>query len=102
MKTNPVGPFLVGVFMACALVTLWLSVKYYFTVNELIRLQIKAVTMNNTRTIVQNLANEAIDYSRRNPSIDPILERFEIKPRAGAATTNAPASKPAAATKGGN
>lgn len=95
MKTNPLGPFLVGVFVACALVTSWLSVKYYFGVNELIKLQIKAVTMNNTRNVIQNLATEALEYSRRNPAIDPLLEKFELKSRAtNASSAIAPQTSP--------
>ena len=92
MKTNPLGPFLVGVFVACALVIGWLSAKYYFSVKEFTKLSMRATAMSNTRNAVQALANEALDYSRRNPAIDPILEKFEIKARATNATPATPST----------
>ena len=92
MKTNPLGPFLVGVFVACAVVTAWLSAKYYFSVKEFTKLNIRAVSMNNTRTAVQGLANDALEYSRRNPAIDPLLVKFEIKSPSTNAVQAAPAS----------
>ena len=95
MRSNPLGPFLVGVFVACALVVAWLSSKYYFSMKEFTKLNIRAVSINNTRSAVQSLANEAVEYSRRNPAIDPLLERFDIKPRGtnAAAAGNPPSSK---------
>ena len=73
----------------------WLSAKYYFSVKEFTKLSIRAVTLNYTRTAVQSLANEALEYSRKNAAIDPLLEKFEIKPKATNGTTPAPATPPA-------
>jgi hypothetical protein len=94
MKSNPLGPFLVGVFVACALVVAWLSLKYFFSMREFAKLNIRAVSINNTRTAVQSLANEAAEYSRRNPAIDPLLERFDVKPRGTNAAPAAPGTPP--------
>jgi hypothetical protein len=44
--------------------------------------------MDNTRQIVQSLATEAIQYSRKSSAIDPLLQAFDIKPK----STNAPAA----------
>ena len=95
MKSNPLGPFLVGVFVACALVVAWLSLKYFFSMREFAKLNIRAVSINNTRTAVQSLANEAVEYSRRNPAIDPVLEKFDVKARGtnAAAAGTPPSSK---------
>jgi hypothetical protein len=95
MRTNPLGPFLVGVFVACAIMVAWLATRYYFSVKDFTKLSIQAITINNTRTAVQSLANEAIEYSRRNPAMDPILEKFEIKPRSTNAAPAVPAAVPA-------
>lgn len=95
MKSNPLGPFLVGVFVACAIVVAWLATRYYFSVKDSTKLTIQTISINNTRTAVQSLANEAIEYSRRNPAMNPILEKFEIKPR----STNAPAEPSATPAK---
>ncbi|HXJ73265.1 MAG TPA: hypothetical protein VNM37_10440, partial [Candidatus Dormibacteraeota bacterium] len=47
---------------------------------------------------VQSLANEAIDYSRRNPAIEPLLKQFEVIPGrpapAPSAASPAPAPRP--------
>ena len=90
MKLNFLALFLVGVFAACAVGVAWLSLVYFFSMKDFTRLNIRAVSINNTRTAVQSLANEAVEYSRRNPAIDPLLERFDVKARG----TNAPAATP--------
>jgi hypothetical protein len=81
MKSNPLGPFLVGVFVAFAIGVAGVSLKYYFSVKELTRLNGQAASMTSARNAAQALAGDALEYSRRNPAIDPILEKFEIKGR---------------------
>jgi len=89
MKSNLLCTVTLGVFLVCALYTVWLSVRYYFSVRELQQLQYQYVAVEQTRNALQSLANEALEYSRTNPSIDPILQQFDLKPKPGA--TNAPA-----------
>ena len=72
----------------------WLSINYFFSMRDLQKLQAQYLSMNNYRSAVQSLANEAIEYSKRNPAIDPILYQFDIKSRP---STNA---APAAARPG--
>jgi hypothetical protein len=86
---------LVGILFACALFTAWISVRYFFSVREAQGLQAQAIFINNTRNAVQGLANDAVEYSKRNSAIDPILQQFDIKLR----PTNAPASAPPAPSK---
>jgi hypothetical protein len=87
MKNNTLGTLLVGVLFASALLTSWASVRYFFSLREAQRLQAQTIAINNNRNATQALANEAIEYSKRNPAIDPILQQFEIKPK----PTNVPA-----------
>jgi hypothetical protein len=63
----------------CAAFTVWVSVRYFFSMKEVQRLQGQTVTINNTRNAAQALANESVEYSKRNPAIDPILHQFDIK-----------------------
>ena len=91
MKSNALASLLTGAVMVCALTVAWLSIRYFFTLRELQKLQGQYVFMNNTRNAAQALASEAVEYSKRNPAIDPILIQYEIKPRA----TNVPPSAPA-------
>jgi hypothetical protein len=88
MKNNTLGSLLVGALFVCAALTGWASLRHYFSLKEAQRLQARAIAINNTRNATQALANEAMEYSKRNPAIDPILQQFEIKPK----PTNAPAA----------
>ena len=61
---------------------------------ELRDLRLSAATINNTRTVISLLGNEAVEYSKKNPSIDPILESAGLKPpKSAAATATKPATK---------
>jgi len=91
MKSNALASLLAGAVIVCALTTAWLSTRYYFSIREMQKLQGEYLRMNNSRTAIQSLASEAVEYSKRNPAIDPLLYQFEIKTR----PTNA---APAAAT----
>jgi len=42
---------------------------------------------------IEALLNDALEYSKKNPAIDPLLEAAGIKPKSGAAITNKPGSK---------
>jgi hypothetical protein len=87
MKNNTLGRLLVSILFACAILATWASVRYFFSMREAQRLQGRAIAINNVRSAAQALANEAVEYSKRNPAIDPILQQFDIKPK----PTNAPA-----------
>ncbi len=95
MKNNPLGTLLVGLLLLAAVATLSLAAKYFFSVKELERVNAQYVALNNTLNTIQALANEAVEYGKRNPAIDPILFQFELKPRPGTTTPGQPGSKPA-------
>jgi hypothetical protein len=94
MKINLIGPILVVLLLASALFSVWVGFNYYFSTRELQRLQASALDMSTRLNAAQSLANEAIEYSKRNPAIDPILFQFELKARPVAAS---PAPAPNAA-----
>ena len=89
---DTVGLLLVGALGLSALLALWVSVLHLQYVRELQDLVAQQVAINNLRNAAQSLANEAIDYSRRNPAIDSVLFQFDLKSRPGA-STNQPAAK---------
>jgi hypothetical protein len=93
MKNSPLAPLLVGVLLLVGLLTALFTVRYYFSLKELQRLQIEYARMTSRRNTVQALANEALEYSKTNPAIDPILFEFELKAKPGAAAPSQP--KPA-------
>jgi len=95
MKSNLFCTLTVGVFLVCALYTVWLSVRMFFTFRELQQLQYQYVGVEQLQQAAQGLANEAVEFGKTNAAIDGILQRFDLKPKAG--STNAPAPRSAKA-----
>ena len=93
MKNNPFGTLLVGLLLLAAVATLWAAAKYFFSVKELERVNARYIALNSTLNTIQALANEAVEYSKRNPAIDPILFQYELKPRPGTPPAGQPATK---------
>ena len=97
MKSNLLGAFLAGVLVVGAVGASWLAVVHFFAIKELEKVTARYGALNTTASAAQALANEAVDYSRRNAAIDPILQQYELKPKPGAAVgPGQPAPKPAA------
>jgi hypothetical protein len=94
MKSNGLASALTGAVMVCALTTGWVSVKYFFSMREWQKLQVQYATMTTARSAAQALANDAIEYSKRNTNIDGILYRFDIKSPPGTNRPPAAAANP--------
>ncbi|MCI0745529.1 MAG: hypothetical protein L0Y58_09000 [Verrucomicrobia subdivision 3 bacterium] len=88
---DTVGILLVGALCLSAILTIWYAIAHFFAVKDLQHLYARQLVMDNARAAAQALAGEAVEYSQRNPAIDPILYQFQIKFRAA---TNQPAAKP--------
>ena|ERR1043165_5473672 len=94
MKNSPLAPLLVAVLLVIGAGTVLCTLRYYFALKELQRLQIDYSKMTARRNMVQALANEAVEYSKTNPAIDPILFEFDLKPKpAGSAPAQPKNSK---------
>ena len=63
------------------------ALQYFFKTRETRSLQSQMAIFQNKQAIMNNLIAEAMQYSQRNPSIDPILESVGAKP-----AKNAPAA----------
>jgi hypothetical protein len=63
-----------------ALASLYLCYQCVTNASELSRLQSQATMINNNRAVMNAVATEAVEYSKKNPAIDPILEEAKIKP----------------------
>ncbi|HKQ40494.1 MAG TPA: hypothetical protein VJ063_20655 [Verrucomicrobiae bacterium] len=90
MKSESVSGAMVLVLFVSALFAVWVSVRWFFSVREMQELQTEQNRINNTRMAAQSLANDAIQYGRQNPRIEPLLGEFNLRP-----TTNEPSAKPA-------
>jgi len=95
MNRDSVATLLVGLLFLSALVAVWASVRWFFSVRELQSLQVNAAQVNNTRAAAQALANDALMYSRKNPAMDALLQEFNVRQK-GETGTNQPGPKPAA------
>ena len=97
MKSDPLIGVLVGVLAVSALVSLGLCYLYVQDVRDLRVLQGQVNIINNAnaqRAALTALLGEAVEYSKKNPDIDPMLEAVGAKqPRTAPAPANKPASK---------
>jgi hypothetical protein len=94
MKNSPLTTILVGLLTLSALLSLWLCRSFIANARELRSLQAQATQINNSRAMIQALANETLEYGKTHPAIDPILESVGLKPgKAGSAPTTKPAAK---------
>ena len=80
MKNNSLATALAGLLLVVALLTAWFAVTFNLSYLQLRRLQTKASTYTNNRALVQTLGNELLEYGKRNPAIDPILQSVGLKP----------------------
>jgi hypothetical protein len=81
---------LVGLLALAVLVTTGVALMQVRSVQKLSQLQVQAALINRNRALINSLASEALEYSKRNPAIDPLLQSFNIKPKPGAAQSQAP------------
>lgn len=95
MKRDSLAALLVGLLFAAALLTAWLSVRWFFAVREMQELQVQFAVVNNARAAAQALSNDVLAYARKNPAIEPILQEFNLR-QPGSPPTNQPPAKPAA------
>jgi len=100
MNRNYVTGALLGLLFLSALSASLLCFRYLSSMRRLGHLQARFVTIQNHRNQIQALANEALEYSKRNPAIDPLLVDMAIKPKVvftpNTPAANQPASAPAA------
>jgi hypothetical protein len=91
MKINGTTTTILNWALAIAVIGVGIgALNNYFKTSEARMLQSKISNFQSNQAIMQNLIAETLQYSQRNPAIDPILEAIGAKPGKGA---------PAAATK---
>jgi len=94
-RANPIAVLLITVIFLFSLASCWFAGWWFLGARELQALEYQYQSMQQTSSAIQALANESIEYSRRNPSIDPLLQQFELKSRpTSQAPTNLPVQKP--------
>jgi len=93
IKSNPLAVALVTALFLSALASSWFSIWWFLGARELQSLEYQFQSMSQISAAMQSLANDAVDYGRRNPAIDPLLNQFDLKPRSAAPPAAQPAPK---------
>ena len=94
MPNNTFVKVLVFALTLVAAGDLFFAVHYNLTYLKLHRMQPQLMTATNLRgqvnQLVTILGGELVEYSKKNPSIDPLLMQYGFK----ATPTNAPGARP--------
>ncbi len=80
IKNYPGAVALVTALFLSALASCWFAVWWFLGARELQALEFQYQSMNQISAAVQSLANDAMEFSRRNPAIDP-QTRFRCRSR---------------------
>ena len=80
MQRDSLISALVGALFLGSAAVLALGIGYHYQSRQLRRLQTQLMAIQNTRIIAESLANEAVEYSKHNPAINPVLLRAGIRP----------------------
>ena len=94
MRNNVLTQLLVGLVALSVLATSGLAFYYVRSVQKLNRLQLQSAVINRNRGLVNSLATETLEYSKRNPAIDPVLQSVGIKPKPAGSVPMPPAPQP--------
>ncbi len=92
MKNSPLTTVLLLLILASALASLFYCWSLINKSRELRNLQAEVNRINYRGAAIQALANDAYEYSKKNPAIEPILESAGFK-KAATNGTARPSSK---------
>ncbi len=85
MSRNPFAAVLVGVLFVSAALSVYYAVRFAYSTRDLRRIQPQVAEIQGRLNVAQSLLIETLEYSKRNPAIDPLLQSLNFK-------TNAPGS----------
>jgi hypothetical protein len=83
MSKNAIGPLLVGVLFISAGLNVYYALRFAFSTRDLRRIQPQVAEIQSRLNVAQVLLNDTLEYSKRNPAIDSLLQSLNFK-------TNAP------------
>lgn len=81
MKNSPLMMAMLAALCVLTFGTLGLAIVYEKDYRKLRVLQPQVMQVEGNRNVIGSLAGETIEYSKKNPSIDPILQQVGFKPR---------------------
>jgi hypothetical protein len=92
MKNNPLITILLGLLTISALASLVFCWLWMSNVREHRELARQMALINNNRNVINALASETVEYSKKHKDIEPLLESVGLKPGSNSATV--PTAKP--------
>ena len=92
IKSNPLAVVLVSALFLSALASSWFSLWWFLGAREMQAIEFQNQSLVRVSSAMQAIANDAVEYSRKNPAIDPVLVQFELKPRSRSSACSAPSS----------
>jgi hypothetical protein len=93
MKNSPFNAIFLAAVLVSSLWSVYLCYTFISRARELRELQARANVFNYKQAVLQAMVNDAIEYGKKNPAIDPLLESLGVKQRANSSVTNKPAGK---------
>jgi hypothetical protein len=85
MQKDPLVALLVGALCVCSLFTVYETLGIRLHMHQLRQLQPVLLQIQNSQAVANGLMNDAVEYGKHNPAINPIIQ-----------TALHPASAPAA------
>jgi hypothetical protein len=79
IKTNLWGTVLAGALALAALVTAWSFFSFQQYAKSLHALQAQVTEINVNRTRLQGLLTEALEYTKRDPTLEPLLQSMGVR-----------------------
>ncbi len=70
---------LAGAAIFCCVLSASFAILYVDKYKKIQVLQTRAASVENNRNLARRLAAEAVEYSKRNPAIDPVLQAAGLK-----------------------
>ncbi len=95
MKNSPLTKALLVVVVAISLWSVYLCWSFITKSRDLRQLQAQVNFFSSRQQVLQNLLAECVEYSKKNPAINPILESAGVR----STGTNAAAPKAPTTTK---
>lgn len=100
IKTTTITASLGALVMVSVIGSTSLCFRYVRSLNAVLTLQPEALRLqgqvgliDRNRNIMRAMVADAVEYSKRNPAIDPILLKFDVKPKPSAPAPAKPAAR---------
>jgi hypothetical protein len=93
MRPGLLTSFLTGLFVVSAVSAAALAVWYVLSLRQLERTQVTLAAVNRNKLVARSLITDALEYRKKNPAIESVLQAANVV--GPALSTNAPAPHPA-------